>query len=267
MSSATLTRPSLDAGVLSFPAAARLVRKPPSTLRAWIRSGLTPATYGKGRAGSAVLSFHDVISLEVVRRFRAAGVSLYKVRLLESELRRRHPNVARPFALRGFYTDGQAIWRDLQPDDPRPLDERFDEGSGEGDTTEAGTVEELVGRDRGALAWKPVIVSFAEHIEFDDRDLAAAWNVSSWVRVDPRVQFGSPIIRGTRVTVAAVTAALQDADVEHVAGWYALTVEQVLDASRFATKGPNENSCEQRGHDRDQDRDAGTAGAGVDVAS
>lgn len=56
-----------------------------------------PPSYDRGSLPSDLLSFLDLISLEVVSRIRSAGVSLQKIRLLESELRR-FRDVERPFA-------------------------------------------------------------------------------------------------------------------------------------------------------------------------
>lgn len=109
----------LGAGVYSFPVAARLVGRRPGTLRRWLRSGLTPPSYDRVPGKSDVMSFHDLISLEVVDRMRATGVSLQKIRLLESELRRLFPATDRPFALRAFFTDGVDVWVELEPDDHR----------------------------------------------------------------------------------------------------------------------------------------------------
>ncbi len=196
-------------GVLSFPAAARVIHKRPQTLRRWVRSGLTPVFYGKGTSGSDVLSFHDLISLEVVRRFRAEGVSLQRVRVLESEMRRRFRDVSRPFALKGFFTDGVAVWHELEPDDDRLV--------------------EIVGRRQGALAWKPAIQTFARKIHYDDHNLARSWDLSKWVHIDPHIQFGTPVVRGTRITVDALRANLEVGSPEQVADWYDLTVDQVND--------------------------------------
>jgi DNA-binding transcriptional MerR regulator len=143
---------SFGTGIYSFPAAARLLAKrqpglQPGTLRYWMKTGLTPASYGKAPSGSHLLSFHDLVSLELVRRFRVKGVSLQRVRKLESELKRRYPKIVRPMAYDVFYTDGSGIWHQFNPRD---------------DTV----VEEIVGRRPGHYAWAPAIQSFAEEIRY-----------------------------------------------------------------------------------------------------
>jgi hypothetical protein len=88
-----------------------------------MRTGLTPASFGKARSGSDLLSFHDLVSLELVRRFREKDVPLQRIRKLESELKRRYPKIARPMAYQAFYTDGSAIWHQFNPDDDMLVEE------------------------------------------------------------------------------------------------------------------------------------------------
>jgi len=178
-----------------------------------MKSGLTPASFGKAPSGSDLLSFHDLVSLELVRRFREKNVSLQKVRKLESELKRRYPKIARPMAYEVFFTDGSAIWHQFNPDD---------------DTL----VEELVGPRPGQYAWTPAIQSFAEEIRYEDH-MAIAWDLSAWVEIDPTIQFGVPIVKGTRTPVSAIVADLGAGSPEEVADWHGLEVEQVEDVRDY----------------------------------
>jgi uncharacterized protein (DUF433 family)/DNA-binding transcriptional MerR regulator len=221
---------SFGTGIYSFPAAAKLLsrhqpRLNAGSLRYWMKTGLTPASFGKAPSGSDLLSFHDLVSLELVRRFRAAGVSLQRVRKLESELKRRYPVIVRPMAYDIFYTDGSAIWHQFNPDD---------------DTV----VEEIVGRRPRHYAWTPAIRSFAEEIRYEPEEAsraegrrvprrAAAWNLSEWVEIDPSIQFGAPIVRGTRIPISAIIADLGSGSPEDVAEWRGLRVEQVEDVRDY----------------------------------
>jgi uncharacterized protein (DUF433 family)/DNA-binding transcriptional MerR regulator len=220
---------SFGTGIYSFPAAAKLLAKhqpglQPGTLRYWMKTGLTPASYGKAPSGSDLLSFHDLVSLELVRRFRAKGVSLQRVRKLESELKRRYPKIVRPMAYNVFYTDGSAIWHQFNPED---------------DTV----VEEIVGGRSRHYAWTPAIRSFAEEIRYEHKELgltderlprmATAWNLGGWVEIDPSIQFGAPIVKGTRIPISAIIADLGSGSPEAVANWRRLRVEQVEDVRDY----------------------------------
>jgi uncharacterized protein (DUF433 family) len=189
-----------------------------------MRTGLTPASFGKAPSGSDLLSFHDLVSLELVRRFRGRGVSLQRVRKLESELKRRYPKIVRPMAYDIFYTDGSATWHQFNPDDDA-------------------VVEEIVGRRAGHYAWTPAIRTFAEEIHYKPKEvpfteehlprMATAWNLSQWVEIDPAIQFGAPIVRGTRIPVSAIIADLGSGSPEAVAEWRGLRVEQVEDVRDY----------------------------------
>jgi uncharacterized protein (DUF433 family) len=197
--------PDFGTGIYGFPLAARLIsrgdRISVSTLRYWLRTGLTPATFGRGREGSSILSFHDVVSLEVVRLFREAKVSLQSVRLLEARLRERFPDLTRPFAHEIFFTDGSAIWHQLHPEDK--------------------VVIEIVGRRPDQAAWKPVIKSFAKEIHYE-HGRAAVWHPHPAVEINPRVQFGAPVVRGTRLPLLTLKSELEVATAEEVAAWHGL---------------------------------------------
>ncbi len=209
----------LGEGLYSFPEAARILGRrgegaKPATLRYWLKTGLTPAT-GRTDYGFA-LTFADLVSLEIVRRFRSRGVSLQRVRRLDEGLREEHPSMARPFAHEVFYTDGMSIWLAENPGDPD------------------GLLTEMVGRQRRHLAWAPAIQSFASEIRYDpETHEAVSWLLSEWVEVNPAIQFGAPVVRGTRTPARTVLANLEAGTPAEVADWYGLTVEQVDDVRKY----------------------------------
>jgi uncharacterized protein (DUF433 family)/DNA-binding transcriptional MerR regulator len=213
------TQEAFDAGVYSFATAARLIDGASARqLRYWVRSGLTPPTHPRDPARpweSHVLSFHDVISLEIVRRMRGLGVSLQKVRTLEAQLRTYRPQAQRPFAHELFWTDGVDGWFELEPGDTRLV--------------------QATGRDQRNLAWKPAIATFAEEIDYE-AGTAVRWKPAEHVHIDPRRQFGDPVVAGTRVPVRTVLLNLEAGTVDQVAEWYGLSLAQVQAAHRFAAE-------------------------------
>ena len=212
-------QPDFGTGIYGFPLAARLIsrgrRVSVSTLRYWLQTGLTPATFGRGPEGSSILSFHDVISLEVVRLFREANVSLQRVRLLETRLRELYPTLARPFAHEIFFTDGSAIWHQLHPGDR--------------------VVIEIVGRRPDQAAWKPIIKSFAKEIHYV-QGRAAVWHPHPAVEINPRVQFGAPVVRGTRVPLFTLKSELEIASIEEVAAWHGLDKSLIKGVKNYLAK-------------------------------
>lgn len=215
MPTAVSNAPEAGAGIYSFPAAARIVQEDPRRLRSWMKTGLTPASYEQPPGKSDVLTFHDLISLEMVKRIKARGVSLQKIRLLESELRRYNPQARRPFALEVFFTDGYDVWYQLEPDDQRLV--------------------QATGRNKRHVAWRAAVASFADEITYE-RGIAVRWSPDQHISIDPRVQFGAPVVEGTRVPVTTIATNLEVGTPEQVARWFDLTVEQVRAAGAYAAK-------------------------------
>ena len=211
--------PAFGRGVYSFPFAARILSSRPNNrgsvssraLRYWMQVGLTDATWGRGIHGSAILSFHDLISLEIVRLLRDEGASLQKVRALEVVLREKYPDFTRPFAHNVFYTDGVSVWEQLSP---------------------GGHLEEIVGRRRGNLAWTGPVAVFATEIDYRN-EIASAWHLNPWVEIDPEVHFGVPVVRGTSVPVSAIAANLEADSAEVVADAYGLEMDQVRGVKEY----------------------------------
>lgn len=206
-------KPDFGVGVYTFSEAATILGRGPDAVTSrqvnyWIRTGLTPPSMEALDRG--VLSFHDLISLEMVRRFRALGVSLQRVRWFEERLRREYSDRARPMAYEVFFTDGATIWA---------------KEAGEAD----GKLLEIVGRRQDHYVWSDSVTTFAIEVEFEDQSGAAtSWTPAPWISLDPDVQFGTPVVAGSRVPVRTIGANLKVGDPEQVADWYGLTINQVL---------------------------------------
>ena len=205
----------LSAGIYSFPQAAAIVGRhhqaTDGQLRRWLAVVFAPDSAGRL---PETISFHDLVSLETVRRFRAHGASLQKVRRVLGALRGAHPEMARPLVHRSFFTDGRSVWAGVV-----------------GDAGDA--AEEIVGRHRRQMALEPVVATFADEVRFVE-DVAAAWDISPWVGIDPEVCFGAPVVRGTRIPVRTIMANLAEATEQEVADWYELSVCQVRGVAGFA---------------------------------
>lgn len=219
----TTDLPRLGDGIYTLPEAAEILshRTRPLTKRKlsyWIKSGLTPASH-LDVDGLPILTFHDLISLELVGRLLDKEVSLHKIREIEAALRLEFPDLGRPFAYKIFYTDGDGLWAKRKAPDGEDH------------------VVELIGRHAGRglnhLVFGKAIETFAEEIEFGHDREALAWTVSPWVEIDPTVQFGKPLVAGTRVPVRTVVANLEAGTPAEVADWYGLTVEQVEGARDY----------------------------------
>ncbi len=217
----TSKAPRLGEGVYTFAEAVGILRAFDASvtvrqLRHWMDTELVTPSY---RADDTpILNFDDLISLEVIRRFRNEGTSLQRVRKLQDAMRRHVPALGKPFAYQRFYTDGASVWAE-EIGETGPI------------------VVELLGRRRHHYAWTDAIRTFATDIRFEGEDgRASTWRLSPWVEIDPAVQFGAPVVAGTRVPVRVIEANLEAGSAAEVADWYGLTVSQVEGVRNFALR-------------------------------
>ncbi len=156
-----------------------------------------------------MLTFADLVSLEVEGRLRRAGLTSQGVRRLEHRLRAAFPDWDRPLARGIFYTVDAKVWARMAHGDEAPT-------------------FEVIGKRRDQYVMLPIVRPFCTEVTFGTADLRALrWDLNDWVVIDPEIQFGAPIVKGTRVTVATVATNLRAGTPEDVADWYGLTVEQV----------------------------------------
>ena len=208
----------MDDGVYTYSEAAAILGRGEGAVsgrrvRYWVNTGLTPPSHRV--EGLGLLSFEDLVSLEIVRRFVREDVSLHKIRRLEARLRSEFENRERPLAWDVFFTDGATIWA---------------KESGDSDAK----VIEVVGKRPGHYAWVEGIATFAEEIRFSEEGgRAVAWEPHPNVTIDPSIQFGTPVVSGTRIPVRTIITNLTAGTPEEVASWYALSVEQVTDVRDY----------------------------------
>ncbi len=207
------TAARLSKGIYSFSQAADIVgrcnRVSREQLRRWLAVVVAPTG---GSHSIETISFLDLVSLEAVCRFCVQGTSFQKVRKVLEALRSAEPDVASPLAHRSFFTDGVNVWADMM----------------------VGNTEEIVGCNRHQMTFRGAVKTFAEEIRFVE-DVAAAWDISPWVGIDPHVCFGAPVVRGTRIPVKTIKTNLEAATAEEVADWYELSVLQVRGVAKFYT--------------------------------
>jgi uncharacterized protein (DUF433 family) len=222
----------LGTGMYPLARAARLVGVESRTVRRWLKgyswkysdgrkaSGpLWPLQYASDEefAGEQVLGFHDLLELRTVARFIQQGVSLKVIRAT-IDVAREHLGDY-PLHSRRFVTDGRKIFLEAverSGEDPKLLDVR-----------------------KNQFAIDAVIrPSLLEGIEYGDNAHARRWFPVAKKRVivlDPKVQFGEPIIADSGVptdTLAAAFAA-EGKDAARVARLYRVTPQAVKAAVAF----------------------------------
>jgi len=158
--------------------AARYARIAPQTVVQW-QKGNTGAL--APRPQREALSYMELIEVAVVASLRNEGVVLRRIReareYISSTLKSAHP-----FAQYRFKTDGRRLFID------------FAEVVG----PKRGFGKLLRPDQQGQLAWESVIGRLTE-FDYERRGIVIRWRVrgpASSVIIDPRVSFGSPMIRG-----------------------------------------------------------------------
>lgn len=144
----------------------------------WLTEALNPVPGHVARRPD--YAFSDLISLFVVRELRRLGVKLANIRQAEQHLRAT-TGLERPFVHREVMTDGRDVWI-------------------VGD--EAGQVEAASG-PRGQQASHVALAAYLKAVQYTD-NVAATWIPAEHVLVSPHLQFGEPVVQGTRVPTAAV---------------------------------------------------------------
>jgi uncharacterized protein (DUF433 family) len=144
----------------------------------WLTDILNPVGHQRRRPD---YSFGDLISLFVVRELKRKGVRTRDIRDAEVWLREKW-QTDRPFLSGEIKTDGRGIFVD--------------------DDLIAGQIE--AAERHGQQVMREAIKERLTSVHYDD-GTAAYWTPMEFVLVDPRVQFGEPVVAGTRVPTATVS--------------------------------------------------------------
>jgi uncharacterized protein (DUF433 family) len=144
----------------------------------WLTDALNPIRGHVARRPD--YAFADLISLFVVRELRRLGVRPGNIRQAEQHLRRT-TGLERPFVHREVMTDGRDVW--IVGDDR--------------------TQVEAASGPRGQQASHIALRAYLKPVQYTD-NIAATWVPVKHVLVSPLIQFGEPVVQGTRVPTSAV---------------------------------------------------------------
>lgn len=142
----------------------------------WLTQVLNPVGHEPQHAD---YSFTDLVSLFVVRELRKKGVKRRRIREAESHFRK-VLGVDRPFACEEITTDGFDVY-------------------GPGGEAAPGMPSQLEAATRGGQhVFREPIKDLLHTIRYSD-GAAAAWAPMPGVVLNPEIQFGAPVVEGTRV--------------------------------------------------------------------
>jgi uncharacterized protein (DUF433 family) len=205
------TRGDLGAGVYGLPELRAFValggkQKDAEHVLTWLTSILNPVLH---RARQADYSFSDLVSLFVVRELLRRGVKPRKIRAAESWLRE-NEKTDRPFVRQDIKTDGvEVFYRD-----------------------EIVPAQIEAASRKGQQALREAISDKLTSVNYQD-GIAAYWRPAPHVIVDPRVQFGSPVVIGTRIPTDAVYGAVRKLGFDRALRRFDLPAEHLKDAIAF----------------------------------
>jgi uncharacterized protein (DUF433 family)/GNAT superfamily N-acetyltransferase len=172
----------------------------------WLMHVLNPVAHKSRRPD---YSFSDLISLFVVRELRRKGVRTRTIRAAEAYLRRKW-RTDRPFVSDEIQTDGHGVYVE--------------------DELIAGQIESA---DRhGQQVMREMVKDRLSHVHYHEGS-AAYWVPAPNILVDPRVQFGEPVVAGTRVPTNAVGEIARRIGVQDAAAQLGITVRQARSADSF----------------------------------
>lgn len=155
-------------------------------------------------------SFGDLISLFVVRELLMKGVRPRDVREAEDYLRRKW-KTDRPFISEDIKTDGCGVFVD--------------------DELVAGGQLESADK-HGQQVMREAVSERLTRVEYHD-GMAALWVPMHDVVIDPQIQFGEPVIAGTRVPTGSIAEMSEWASVGEIADEMGVSVEQANAALKF----------------------------------
>jgi uncharacterized protein (DUF433 family) len=194
--------------------AARYARIAPQTIVQWQkgnRGALAP------RPHREALSYLELVEVAVVAALRNQGVSLSRIReareYLASTLKSEYP-----FAQYRFKTDGRRLFID------------FAEVVG----LKRGFGKLLRPDQQGQLAWESVIGRLTE-FDYERNGIVIRWHVAganSAVIIDPRISFGSPMVKGVPTWAIKGRWAAGEA-LDEIADDFGLRETEVVDALAF----------------------------------
>jgi uncharacterized protein (DUF433 family) len=174
----------------------------------WIRVGLTSPELSVVPGKDLLIGFEDLISMRVIAILRALGVSWAKIHRAERWLRERTGYI-RPFAIERVWTETTDVFAE------------FHEG--------------FIAASRGGqLAFTQMLEQYLTSVQdtifvpYDGIKVADSWTPHEDILINPRIQFGEPCIKGTRIRTRVMSELLDGGDtIPYVMRSFNLTEQQI----------------------------------------
>ena len=170
----------------------------------WVRDGLTGQYLTRLRGEEVALTFLDLVSLRMIALFRAHGVTSQEIRNSHHELQ-----VARgwshPFAMEPIWISGLHIYI-RENNIPIAITKNW----------------------QAAFDFVEFFVGPMHNMMFGKNELPTIWEPQTGIVLDPKISFGEPCLKGTRIATQVLWAMVEAGDPpDRVATAYKLPVDQV----------------------------------------
>ena len=208
-------KPKLGKGIFLTSDVSEILQLPYSKVRRWMvelwdNRLATKGTYSFGEDGNKAINFYTLIEFYTFYKLRVKGVSAQKIQRAHKTISK-ELNTHYPFAT-NIRTDGKEIWYDY--------------------------LDELVNANgKQQLDIKSVLEPFLHKIDFGENNLAELYfplERSRNVVVDPKRQFGQPIISGRNLRIETIRKLYEGGETrKNICQLYELKISQVDDALRY----------------------------------
>jgi uncharacterized protein (DUF433 family) len=208
-------RPKLGEGIFLTSDVSEILQLPYPKVRRWMvelwdNRFATKGTYSFGDEGNKAVNFYTLIEFYTFYQLRVKGVSAQKIQTAHKTISR-ELNTPYPFAT-NIRTDGKEIWYDY--------------------------LDELVNANgKQQLDIKAVLEPFLHKIDFGKNNLAELYfplEKSRNVVVDPKRQFGQPIISGRNLRIETIRKLYEGGETrKNICQLYDLKISEVDDALRY----------------------------------
>lgn len=192
----------------------------------WIRAGLMSPDLINIRGNELLISFEDLVSMRIISILKALGVSWVKIHRAEEWLREK-TGYPRPFAIERVWTETEDVFSEFH------------------DTF-------IVASRHGQLAFTTLLEQYLKPIEdmsfkqYHDVYVADTWKPHRDILIDPRIQFGEPCIKGTRVRTRVLSDLVKGGDSpSYLMQTFDLSINQINHALEWEQKLQHANSTRQ----------------------
>ena len=170
----------------------------------WVRDGLTGEYLTGFRGEDVALTFLDLVSLRMIAVFRAHGVTSREIRHAHHELQTAR-GWSHPFAMEPIWISGLHIY------------------------IRENNIPIAITRNwQAAFEFAEFFVGPVHNMAFGEHELPTTWEPEKGIVLDPKISFGEPCLKGTRIATQVLWALSEAGDPpDRVALAYQLPVEQV----------------------------------------